>query len=117
MGTHHQPHSVRSTQLALRAVGAARSCPEGGAASCLGVELPGLGALPPAAACPLGRAARAHYPLAVGGGAAGVGTRPLTYSALSSELVLRLVGAAQGRSGGAPLALVWGVRGQALSHP
>ena len=30
-GTTHQPHSARSCKLALRAVGAARGCPGGGA--------------------------------------------------------------------------------------
>ena len=39
-----------------------------------------------------------------------------TARALASRLCA-LVGAAQGRLGGAPLAWVWGVRGGALSHP
>ena len=45
VGTRHQPHSARSCELALRAVGAARGRP-GGGASCLGVGRPGSGALP-----------------------------------------------------------------------
>ena len=60
---------------------------------------------------------RAHYPMAVGAGGAGVGTRHQPHSARSCELALRAVGAAGGRPGGAPLAWVWGVRGRALSHP
>ena len=55
---------------------------------------PGLGALPPPTARPLGRAARAHYPLAVGAGAAGVGTRHQPHGARSCELALRALGAA-----------------------
>ena len=46
----------------------------GGGISCLGVGRPGSGALPPPTARPFGRAAGAHYPLAVGEGDAGVGT-------------------------------------------
>ena len=46
----------------------------GGGASCLGVGRPGRGALPPPTFRPFGLAAAAHYPLAVGAGAAGVGT-------------------------------------------
>ena len=96
--------------------GGGRRAP-GGGASCLGVGRQGSGALPPPTARPLGRVAGAHYPLAVGAGGAGVGTRHQPHSARSCELALRAVGAAAGRPGGAPLALVWGVRGRALSHP
>ena len=88
-----------------------------GGASCLGAGRAGSGALPPPTARPLGRAAGAHYPLAVGAGGAGVGTSHQSHSAPSCKLALRAVGAAQGRPGGAPLAWVWGVRGWALSHP
>ena len=53
LGTRHQPHSARSCELALPAVGAARARP--GDASC------------PAPDCPFfGRAAGARYPLVVG---------------------------------------------------
>ena len=72
--TRHQPHSAHSCELALRAVGAARGRP-GGGASCLGVGRPGSGAPPAPSARLLGRAAGAHYPLAVGARGAGVGTR------------------------------------------
>ena len=184
VGTRHQPHSARSCELALRAVGAARGrrggrlwpgcgasgvgrsptpdCPffgacrrgplptgsrcggcgrgdpsptpqrallragfahswgstraSGGGASCLCVGRPGSGALPPPTTRALGRAAGAHYPLAVGAEGAGMGTRHRPHCARSCELALRAVGAARGRPGGAPLAWVWGVRGRALSH-
>ena len=66
----------------------------GGGASCLGVGRPGTGALPPPTSRPFGRAAGAHYPLAVGAGGAGVGTRHQPHSARSYELDLRTVGAA-----------------------
>ena len=89
----------------------------GAGASCLAVGRPGSGTLPPPTTRPFGRAAGAHYPLFVGAGGAGVGTRHQPHSARSCELALRAVGAARGRPGGAPLALVWGVRGWALSHP
>ena len=66
----------------------------GGGASCLGVGRPGSGALPPPTSRPLGRAAGAHYPLAVGAGGAGVGTRHQPHCARSCVLGLRSVGAA-----------------------
>ena len=66
----------------------------GGGASCMGVGRPGLGALPPSTTRPFGRAAGAHYPVAVGAGGAGVGTRHQPHRARSCELALRAVGAA-----------------------
>ena len=66
----------------------------GGGASCPGVVRPGSGAVPPPTTRPFGRVAGAHYPLAVGAGGAGVGTRHQPYSALSCGLALRAVGAA-----------------------
>ena len=89
----------------------------GGSATCLGVGRPGLGALPPPTTRPLGRAAGAQYPLAVGAGGAGVGTRHRPHSARTCELALHVVGAARGCPGGAPLAWVCGARGWALSYP
>ena len=89
----------------------------GWGASCLGVGHPGSDALPAPTTRPFGRAAGAHYPLAVGAGSTDVGTRHQLHSARSSELALRAVGAARGRPGRAPLAWVWGVRGRAHSHP
>ena len=66
----------------------------GGGDSCLGVGRPGAGALRPPTSRPFRRAAGAHYPLAVGAGGAGVGTRHQPHSARSCELALRAVGAA-----------------------
>ena len=63
-----------------------------------------------------GPAARARYPLAVGRGGVGVGTRHRPHRARSCELALRAVGAAGGCPEGALLAWVWGVRALALSH-
>ena len=103
VGTRDQPHSARSCELALRSVGAARWRP-GGGASCLRVGRPGPGALPTPTARPLGRAAGAHYQLAVGAGDAGVGTRHQPHSACSCLVAWRAVGAARGRPGRAPLA-------------
>ena len=93
VGGRHQPHSARCFELALRAVGAARGRP-GGGASCLGVGRPGSGALPPPTARPLGGlpGTTTHW-LWVRGGA-GVGTRHQPHSARSCELALRAVGAA-----------------------
>ena len=116
MRTRHQPHDAHSCELALQAFGAAGG-PPGGGASCLGVGRSGSGALPPTTSRPLVRAAGAHYPLAVGAGAGGVGTRHQPLNARSCELALRTVGEARGRPGGAPLAWAWRLRGRALSHP
>ena len=66
----------------------------GGGASCLGVGRRGSGALPPPTTCLFRRAAGAHYPLAVGAGGAGMGTRHQPHSVRSCELALRALGAA-----------------------
>ena len=116
VGTRHQPHSARSCELALRAVGAARGCPGGAPPAWVwgvrgrALSHPRLPAL--WAGC------RGPLPTGCGcGGGAGVGTRHQPDSARSCELALRAVGAARGRPGGAPPAWPWGVRGRALSHP
>ena len=88
--------TTRSCELALRAVGTACGCP-GGGASCLGVGRPGTGALPSLTSRPFGRAAGAHYPLAVGAGGAGVGTSHQPHSARSCVLWGRHEGAQGGR--------------------
>ena len=93
VGTRHQPHSARSCELALRAVGAARGRP-GGCASSLGMGRPGLGALPLPTARPLdGLPEPTTHWLWVREGA-GVGTRNQPHSARSCELALSAVGAA-----------------------
>ena len=56
----------------------------GGGASCMGVGRPETGALPPPTTRPFGRAAGAHYPLAV---AAGVLLRP-DLSSIFSDLII-----------------------------
>ena len=93
VGTRHQPHSARSCELALRAVGAARGR-LGGGASCLGVKRPVSGALPPPTARPLGGlpGPTTHWLWLRGG--AGVGTCHKPPSARSCEQALRAVGAA-----------------------
>ena len=97
VGNGHQPHRARSCELALRG-GLARcrggTRAPGGGASCLGAGRPGLGALPPPTTRFFGRAAGAHYTLALGAGGAGAGTRHQRHSARSCELALRAVGAA-----------------------
>ena len=77
VGTRHQPNSVRSFELALRAVGAARGRP-GGGASCLVVGRPGSGALPAPTARPLGGLPGPTTKWLWVWGGAGVGTRHQT---------------------------------------
>ena len=81
------------TARALACCGGGMRVP-GGGASCLGVGRPGSGALSRPTTRPFGRAAGAHYPLAVGAGVAGVETRHQPHDARSCELALRAVGAA-----------------------
>ena len=90
VGTRHEPHSARSFELALRAVGAARGR-RGGDASCLSAGRPRSGALPPPTARPLGRLPGpiTHWLWERGG--AGVGTRHKPHCARSCELALRAV--------------------------
>ena len=96
-GWGHGDPSPTPQRALLRAhcarCGGGMRVPRGGS-SCLGVGRPGLGALPPPTTRPLGRAAGAHYPLAVGAGRAGVGTRHQPHSAHSCVLALRAVEAA-----------------------
>ena len=84
-------------------------------ASCLGVGRLGSGALPPPTARPLGRAARAQNPMAVGAEGAGVGYQP--HSACSCVLALRAVGAAPGRPGGGAYCLRVGRPGSGALPP
>ena len=87
-----------------------------GGASCLGVGRPGLGALPPPTARPLGGPPGRTTHWLWEPGAAGVGTRHQPHSALLRAGFARCGGGMRVH-GGAPLAWVWGVRGRALSHP
>ena len=77
------------TARALACCGGGMRVP-GGGASCLGVGLPGSGALPPPTAPPPQRAAGADYPLAVGVGGCGRGD----LSPTPQRALLRAVGAA-----------------------
>ena len=115
VGTRHQYPLRALLQAGFARSGGSTRAPGGGR------RLPGCGAprvgrsLTPHRPS-LGRAAGARYPLAVGTGAVGVGTRHQPHSARSCRLALRAVGAARGRPRGVPLAWVWGVRVWALSH-
>ena len=71
-----------------------------GGAFCLGVRRPGSGALPSPTTRPFGRGVGARYPLAVGAGGAGVGTRHEPHSARSCELPCALWGRHEGARGG-----------------
>ena len=116
VGTRHQPHSARSFKLALRAVGAARGHP-GRGTSCLGVGRSGVGRSPNPDCPPSGRAAGAHYPLAVVAGGCGRGDpSPTPQRALLPAGFARCGGGMRVPEG-APPAWVWGVRGRALSRP
>ena len=89
VGPRHQPHSARSCELALRAVGAALGGP-GGGASCLGVGRPESGPLPPPTVRPLGGLPGPTTHWLWVWGDAGVGTRHQPHSAVA----VRAVGAA-----------------------
>ena len=100
VGTRHQPHSARSFELALRAVGAARGRPGGGRL------LPGRGASgverSPTPDCPPSwRAAGAHYPLAVGAGGCGRGDPSPTPQRASASWLSVLLGRHEDARGGA----------------
>ena len=84
------------TARALARCGGGMRVP-GEGAFCLGVGRLGTGALPHPTSRPLGPAAGAHYPLAVGAGDAGVGTRLQPHSARSCVLWGRHEGARGGR--------------------
>ena len=116
VGTRHQSHSVRSFELALRAVEAARGRPGGGRL------LPGCGASgirrSPTPDCPpSGRAAGAHYPLAVGAGGCGRGDPSPTPQRALFRAGFARCGGGMTVPGGARPPWVWGVRGWALSDP
>ena len=66
---------------------------------------------------PSGRAAGAHYPLAVGAGGCGRGDPSPTPQRALLRAGFARCGGGMSAPGGAPLAWVWGVRGRALSHP
>ena len=116
VGTRHQPHSARSFELALHAVGAAR-VRLGGGASCLGVGHPVSGALPPPTARPLGGLPGPTADWLWVRGGCGRGDPSQTQQRALLRGGFARCGGGMRVPGGAPLAWVWGVRGRALSHP
>ena len=86
------PHRARSYELALRTMGATRGRPGELFLPWCGAS--GVGRSATLTARPLGRAAGAHYLLAVGAWLAGIGTRQQPHSARSGELAFRAVEAA-----------------------
>ena len=88
VGTRHQPHSARSCELALRSVGAARG--RLGGRLLPGCAASGVGRSLTPDCPPSGRAAGAHYPLAVAVGGCGRGDPSPT----PQRALLRAVGAA-----------------------
>ena len=116
VGTCHQPHSARSCELALRAVGAARGRP-GGGRLLPGCGASGVGRSPCPDCPPSGRGAGAHYPLAVDAGGCGRGNLSQTPQRALLRAGFARCGGGTRVPGGALLAWVWGVRVRALSHP
>ena len=99
VGTRHQPHSARSFELALRAVGAARGRPRGRLLPGCGAS--GVGRSPTPDCPPSGRAAGAHYPLAVGAGGCGHGDpSPTPQRALFGAGLARCEGGTRAPVGG-----------------
>ena len=110
VGTRHQPHSARPCELALRAGGAARGRP-GGGRLLPGCGASGVGRSPNPDCPPSGRAAGAHYPVAVGAGGCGRGDLSQTpQRALLRAGFARCGGGMRVPRGASP-AWVWGVRG------
>ena len=108
-------------QRALFRAGFAR-CGGGTKAPRGGRLLPGCGASgvgrSPSPDCPpSGRAAGAHYPLAVGAGGCGHGDPSPTPQRALLRAGFARCGGGMRVPGGAPLAWVWGVWGRELSHP
>ena len=100
VGTRQQPHSARSCELALRAVGAARGR-QGRAPPAWVWGLWGR-ALSNPDCPPSGRAAGAHYPLAVGAGGCGRGDpSPTAQRALLRAGFARCEGGTRAPGGGA----------------
>ena len=113
VGTQHRPHSVRTCGPALRAVGVVEGRPRGGVPFAVVRGVWGQ-ALPLPRLPALWAGCRGPLPTGCGcRGGAGGGVHHQPHSARSCVLW----GRHEGTRGGAPLALVWGVRGRALSHP
>ena len=100
VGTRHQPDSARSCELALSAVGAARGRPGEAILPWCGAS--GVGRSPTPDCPPSGRAAGAHYPLAVGAGGCGRGDpSPTPQHALLRAGFARCGGGMRAPGGGA----------------
>ena len=89
----------------------------GGGGLLPGCGASGVGRSPTPDCPPSGRAAGAHYPLAVGAGGCGRGDPSQTPQRGLLRAGFARYGGDMRVPGGAPLAWVWGVRGRALSHP
>ena len=111
VGTRHQPHSARSCVLWGRHEGAR------GGRLLPGCGVSGVGRSPTPDCPPSGRAAGAHYPLAVGAGGCGLGDPSPTPQRALLRAGFARCGGGMRVPGGASLAWVWGVRGGALSQP
>ena len=115
--TQHRPHSVRPCGPALLAVGVAEGRPRGGAFHrCEGRLV--SGAVPPPAARPPERAARAPRPVCPGCGRCGrVDPAPAPQRAPLRAGVARCGGGGRASPGGVPSTVVRGAWCQALSLP
>ena len=82
-----------------------------------GCRASGVGRSPAPDSPPSGRAAGAHYPLAVGAGGCGRGDSSQTPQRALLRAGFARCGGGMRVPGVAPLAWVWGVRVRALSHP
>ena len=82
-----------------------------------GCRASGVGRSPNPDCPPSGRAAGAHYPLAVGAGGCGRGDPSPTPQRALLRAGFARCGGGMRVPWGAPLAWLWGVRGRALSHP
>ena len=114
VGTRHQPHSARSCELTLRAVGPARGRPGGAPLACMsGVQGWALSHPQP----PVPRACgQRPLPASFGCGGCGCGDPSPTPQRALLRADFARSGAARGRPGDVPLACVWGVRVWALTH-
>ena len=117
VGIRHQPHSARSCELALHAMGAARGCRGGGAGLLPWSRASMVGRSPSPSRPSMGQAAddAARFSWAPAVRPWGPVTNP-TVRALERWLCT-LCRRHKGPRGGRPVAWLWGVRGTALSFP